>query len=77
MQKHSAKQYARRFLSVTRKAIGGRRTHWAVIPAKANPCRKKTLPSYMFAMGLRLREDGAAGRFEVDFRLPVGFNCRI
>jgi hypothetical protein len=31
----------------------------------------------MFAMGLRLRGDGAAGWFEVDFRLPAGFNCRI
>jgi hypothetical protein len=24
-----------KFLSITRKAIAGRRTHWAVIPAKA------------------------------------------
>jgi hypothetical protein len=42
-----------------------------------NPCLEKTLSLHLFAMGLRLRGDDAAGRFEVDFRLPVGFNCRI
>jgi hypothetical protein len=46
------------FLSITRKAIGDRRTHWAVIPA--NPCLEKTLSSHMFDMGLRLRGDDAA-----------------
>jgi hypothetical protein len=42
-----------------------------------NPCLEKTLSSHMFAMGLRLRGDGAAGWFEADFRPPVSFNCRI
>jgi hypothetical protein len=48
------------FLSITRKVTAGRRTHWAVIPASGNPCQEKTLSSHMFAMGLRLRGDGAA-----------------
>jgi hypothetical protein len=38
---------------------------------------KKTLSSHMFALGLRLRGDDAAVRFEADFRLPVDFNRRI
>jgi hypothetical protein len=65
------------FLSITRKVIAGRRTHSAVIPANANPYLEKTLSPHMLAIGLHLREDGAAGRFEVDFRLPAGLNCRI
>jgi hypothetical protein len=65
------------FLSITRKVIAGRRTHWAVIPANANPCLERTLSSHMSDMGLRPRGDGAAVHFKANFRLPVGFSCRI
>jgi hypothetical protein len=51
------------FLSITRKAIAGRRTHWAVIPAKAGihaekkRCRRICLPWISACAEMTLRVD--------------------
>jgi hypothetical protein len=62
------------FLSVTRNVIGERTG--PSFPRTREPMPKKNA-AHMFAMGPGRRGHGAAGRFEADFRLPVGFNRRI
>jgi hypothetical protein len=73
--KHLAKRHARSFLSLTRKPIQSRRTHWAVNPLNAGIHTKKTQSPYTFTIGPRHRGAGAAARFAEDFYLPVGFNA--